>query len=120
MRDWLGVGLFALGGALLIAGVLRRRARLRSVPPIAAIRPEFAAIGEFARPLILTALAFVGLKMTFLYILLGGQRFLSPLEFAGFLFVLAAYSGWLVLATKRPTAAPSTSLAPDPGLAVAR
>jgi hypothetical protein len=102
MRDWLGIGLFALSGALLIAGLLKRRARMEAVLPADAIRPEFAAMGEIARPLILMVLAFVGLKMTLFYMVLGGQRFLSPLEFSGFLAVLVAYGLWLVLATKRP------------------
>jgi hypothetical protein len=113
MQDWLGIGLFALSGALLIAGTVKRRARMEAILPADAIRPEFAAMGEIARPLILMALALVGLKMTLFYMVLGGQRFLSPLDFAGFLAVLAAYGLWLVLATKRPR--PASSPAPDAG-----
>jgi hypothetical protein len=59
-------------------------------------------MGEIMRPIILFALGFVALKMTLFYAVLGGQRYLSPLDFGGFLFVLAAYGTWLVLATKRP------------------
>jgi hypothetical protein len=113
MRDWLGIGLFAPSGALLIAGLVKRRARMEAVVPADAIRPEFAAMGEIARPLILIALAFAGLKMSLLYMVLGGQRFLSPLDFAGFLAVLAAYGLWLVLSTKRSR--PVSSAAPDRG-----
>lgn len=59
-------------------------------------------MGEMIRPLILFAVAIFALKMTLFYFVLGGQRFLTPLDFAGILFVLAAYAGWLVMATKRP------------------
>ena len=101
MHDWLGAGLIALGVGLLVSGVMKRRAKLRAPAPD--IRPEFAVMGEIVRPILLCALGFVALKMTLFYVALGGQRFLSPLDFGGILFVLAAYGVWLVLATKRPT-----------------
>jgi hypothetical protein len=100
MHDWLEAGLIALGGGLLVSGVMKRQAKLRA--PALDIRPELAAMGEIIRPILLFGLGFVGLKMTLSYVALGGQRFLSPLDFCGILFVLAAYGGWLVLATKRP------------------
>lgn len=102
MHDWLGAGLIALGVGLLVSGVMKRQAKLRAVGPPPDIRPEFAAMGEIMRPIILFALGFVALKMTLFYVALGGQRYLSPLDFGGILFVLAAYGIWLVLATKRP------------------
>jgi hypothetical protein len=99
-----GIAMIALGCGLLVSGVLKRRARIRSPLPAGAIRPEFAAMGEIARPMILFAVGFVALKTSVLYFLFDGARFLPPLTFAGFLFVLGAYSVWLVLATKRPAA----------------
>jgi hypothetical protein len=75
---------------------------MQSPLPVGAIRPEFAAMGEMIRPLILFAVGVFALKMTLFYFVLGGQRFLTPLDFAGLLFVLAAYAAWLVMATKRP------------------
>jgi hypothetical protein len=110
MHDWLGVGLIALGVGLLVSGVLKRRAKLRTVYPPGAIRPEFAAMGEIMRPVILFFVGWFALKMTLFYFVLGGQRYLSPLDFVGILFVLAAYVTWLILATKRPvvSAAPET------------
>lgn len=59
-------------------------------------------MGEIVRPMILFAVALVALKSAAFYFLFNGARFLSPLTFGGFLFVLAAYSVWLVLATQRP------------------
>jgi hypothetical protein len=102
MHDWMGIGLIALGLGLIGSGVIKRRSRMRNPVPAGAIRPEFAAMGEMIRPLILFAVAVFALKMTLFYFLLGGQRFLTPLDFAGILFVLAAYTGFLVMATRRP------------------
>jgi hypothetical protein len=85
-----------------VSGIIKRRNRMLVPTPAGAIRPEFAAMGEMIRPLILFAVAIFALKMTLFYFVLGGQRFLTPLDFAGILFVLAAYAGWLVMATKRP------------------
>ena len=102
MHDWMGIGLLALGLGLIVSGIIKRRTRMRVPTPAGAIRPEFAAMGEMIRPLILFAVGVFALKMTLLYFVLGGQKFLTPLDFAGILFVLAAYASWLVLATKRP------------------
>jgi hypothetical protein len=102
MHDWMGIGLLALGLGLIVSGIIKRRTRMRVPTPAGAIRPEFAAMGEMIRPLILFAVGVFALKMTLFYFVLGGQRFLTPLDFAGILFVLAAYAGWLVMATRRP------------------
>jgi hypothetical protein len=106
MRDWLGLALIAIGCGLLVSAVFKRRERMRPIEPAARIRPEFAAMGEIVRPLILFAVLFVSAKMTLFYAVLGGDRYLSPVDFGGFLFVMAAYCVWLVIATKRrPVAA---------------
>jgi hypothetical protein len=102
MHDWIGIGLLAFGLGLIVAGIIKRRTRMRVPAPAGAIRPEFAAMGEMIRPLILFAVGVFALKITLFYFVLGGQRFLTPLDFAGILFVLAAYAGWLVIATRRP------------------
>jgi hypothetical protein len=109
MHDWLGIGLIALGLGLLAAGFRKYRTRMRTPLSAGAIRPEFAAMGEMIRPMVLFAVGFVSLKMTVFYFLFDGRRFLSQLDFAGVLFVLAAYAGYLVLATKKPLVAPATS-----------
>ena len=102
MHDWLGTGLITLGVGLIGSGIIKRQSRLRTPLPAGAIRPEFAAMGKIARPLILCAIAIFAVKISLFYFLFGGQRFLSPFNFTAILFVLAAYSGWLIMATKRP------------------
>lgn len=107
MHDWLGIGLITVGLGLIVFGVTKRQNRMRNPVPAGAIRPEFAAMGETMRPIILFFVGVFALKMTVFYSFFGGQRFLTPLDFAGLLFVLAAYSGWLVMATKRPIETPA-------------
>jgi hypothetical protein len=107
MTDWMGMGLIAFGLGLIGHGIMKRQARLRSPLPAGSIRPEYAAMGEIVRPMILFFVGLFAFKMSLFYFLLNGQRFLTPLEFGGVLFVLAAYSGWLILAMKRPVIAPA-------------
>lgn len=105
MHDWLGFGLIALGLGLLFAGFVKHRNRLRTPVEAGAIRPEFAAMGEIARPLVLFAVGFVALKMSLFYFVLGGDKLLTALDYAGLMFVLAAYCLYLVAATMKPRAA---------------
>jgi hypothetical protein len=102
MHDWLSMGLTAVGFRLVILGIMKRRRRLRTLVPAGAIRPEFAAMGATIRPLVLFVVAIFALKMTLFYFVFGGRRYLTPLDFAAVLFVLAAYALYLVLATTRP------------------
>ena len=102
MHDWLGIGLIALGLGLLAAGVVKRRNRIRTALPAGAIRPEYAAMGEMVRPMILFAVGFVALKMSLFYFFFGGSRLLTQLDYGGLMFMLAAYCGYLVAATMRP------------------
>ena len=103
MHDWLGIGLIAFGLGLMVTGFVKRRNRIRKPLPAGAIRPEFAAMGEMVRPLILFAVGIFAVTMSLFYFVLGGERFLTPVDFGGILFVLAAYAGYLVAATtQRP------------------
>jgi len=113
MHDWMGMGLFAVGLGLIGSGIIKHRGKAQAALPAGAIRPEFAAMGEMIRPLILFAVAVFALKITVFYFLLGGSRFLTAFDFAGILFVLGAYAGWLVIATKRPVARDDRELVPS-------
>ena len=104
MRELPGIALFALGCGLLVAGVMKRRARMWSSEPGGTLRPEFAAMGEIVHPMVLFAVGLVALKTVVFYLLFDGARYLPATTFGGFLFVLAAFSVWLVLATTRPSA----------------
>jgi hypothetical protein len=95
------MGLVAIGLGLLVGAVVKQRSRHHAPLPAGAIRPEFAAMGEIVRPMILFLVGLFAVKMVFFYAVLGGERYLSPLDFGGLMFVLAAYSIWLVVATRR-------------------
>jgi hypothetical protein len=117
-HDWLGMGMIALGCGLLVSGAIKRRAKRLAPPPAGAIRPEFAMMGDIVRPMINFFLAFFALKICLFYFVLGGDRFLTPLDFGGILFVVASYAAWLALATKRPAPA-AVPEAPEPDLQAA-
>ncbi len=103
MHDWLGLGLIALGLGLMVSAVLKYRTRQRTVILPGQMRPEFAAVGEIVRPIILFGVIFFAAKMSLFYFLLGGKAYLTPLDYAALMLVLAAYSGYLIAATsKRP------------------
>jgi hypothetical protein len=108
MHDWMGLGLTALGIGLVVSAVLKYRSRRRAVVLPGQMRPEFAAVGEIVRPIILFGVIFFAAKMSLFYFLLGGKAYLTPLDYAALMLVLAAYSGYLIAATsKRPQAVPA-------------
>jgi hypothetical protein len=113
MHDWLGMALLALGLGLVAAAVMKRRSRMQTVIATGDIRPEFAAMGEIVRPLILTVVGLVALKMSVFYFVLGGQQYLTPLDFSALMLVLAAYSGYLVMATRKPVVVAARDSEPD-------
>lgn len=112
MHDWLGMGLFALGLGLIGSAIMKRQSKLRNPIPAGQIRPEFAAMGEIVRPLILFAVAIFAGKMALFYFVFGGQKYLTPLDFGGLMFVLAAYVGWLIVATRKPVIAAADNTIP--------
>jgi hypothetical protein len=120
MYDWIGVGLFALGTGIFASGVVKRRKRARTVVPAGAIRPEFAAMGEIVRPILLFFLAFFGLKMSMFYFALGGNGLMSAVNYAGLMYLLVAYGGYVVLVTGKVREAPAVKAAEDSEAVVLR
>jgi hypothetical protein len=106
MHGWLGMAMIPIGVGMAVAAFMKRRSRMSTVSPAGQIRPEFAAMGEIMRPLVLTVVGIFAAEMILLYFVFGGRQFLTPLDFGGIMFVLAAYTGYLLAATKKQLAAP--------------
>ena len=101
MRYWIGGLFFGVAAWLIVAGLAQRRRALaagwrepESVPP-----RSLEALGYIMRPIILFALAVVGLKSAFAYWVLDAGRYLSVVDLGGFLALLAGYGTWLVMKT---------------------
>src|SRR3954465_13782330 len=114
MHDWLGLAQVALGFGLLGTAVMKRRNRVRTVAVAGSIRPEFAAMGEIVRPMVLFVVALFAAKMTLFYFVLGGQHMLTALQYGGVMFVLAAYTAYLVIATTKVADVPVPDAAAEP------
>jgi hypothetical protein len=109
MRHLIGLALFAAGIALLWVGVARRNAiiaelrRLEAAglpDPRAALHSSLAVLGDVAPPLMIGALVIMALKVVLAYVMTGADRWFSLLDLAGFLFLIGAWSTWLVLKTR--------------------
>ena len=114
MHDWLGLALNALGLGLVGAAVMKRRTRSRTVLAAGSIRPEFAAMGEIIRPMVLFVVVLFAAKMTLFYFVLGGRTMLTALQYGGVMFVLAAYAGYLIIATTKVAQASSEPVVAEP------
>ncbi|MFZ5558067.1 MAG: hypothetical protein ACOZDY_15335 [Pseudomonadota bacterium] len=121
MAYWTGLVLFAIGGWLAWAGLAHRRRALALRGPAAAGAPaaradprSLAAFGEIMRPVILFALAYLGVKTALAFWWLDAGRYLSLFDLAGFLFLLAGYGTWMVLKTKYPALPPAAAPVPAP------
>ena len=106
--------MIVLGLGLLVSGSMKRRAKIRSPMPPGAIRPEFAAMGEMMRPMLLFVVLLIAGKTLVFYLLFDGARWLSPLTFGGFMFVLAAYAAWLIMVLRPPTTAAQVATSASP------
>jgi hypothetical protein len=100
MRYLLGAGFLVAAAWLVYAGLGHRRLKRASAGPAPAEENRLQMMGEIVRPMILFALAYVGLKTSLAYLWLDGSRVLSLLDLGGFLVMLAAYGFWLTMKTK--------------------
>nr|WP_294563496.1 hypothetical protein [uncultured Rhodopila sp.] len=101
MHGWLGMAMIPLGLGMAYAAVLKRRSRMTTMTPAGQIRPEFAAMGEIMRPIVLFVVGIFALEMVAVYFVFGGSQFLTALDFGGIMFVLAAYTGYLLASTAK-------------------
>jgi hypothetical protein len=107
MRNVMGLVLFGFGAWLAFsayahrAGVIAaRRGGPTPVEGEAPGNPQLAVFGEIMRPIILFALGLLAVKTIFAYLVLDGNRWVSLVDLAGFLFLLAAYGSWVAVKTK--------------------
>nr|WP_294528625.1 hypothetical protein [uncultured Rhodopila sp.] len=104
MHGWLGLAMIPLGLGMAVAAFMKRRSRMTGTTPAGQIRPEFAMMGEIMRPVVLFVVGLFALQMVLLYFVFGGAQFLTALDFGGIMFVLAAYTGYLLVATAKQAA----------------
>ena len=105
MQNVLGL-ILTLGGTGLIWSGWARRARTLAASggDPATTNASLADFGAIVRPLVYVALGYLALKVSLAYALLDAGRIVSPFDFAGFLYLLAAYGIWLHLRTGRRAA----------------
>jgi hypothetical protein len=103
IANWAGL-LMALAGLLLATSAFRRRtaalsaaARGEVAPPL---NPSLAVLGEIATPVVLGGTAIAGGQVALAFYMTNGGGVFSPLDLAGFLFLLAAYAVWVLIRTR--------------------
>ncbi len=105
MAYWTGLVLAAIAAAFLVAGWRRRQAvRAERIalgyaadddtPQRRDPYSSVAILGDAVPPIIIAALAFVGVKSVFFYAALGGGIF-TIFDLAGFLALLGGYGAWM-------------------------
>ena len=105
MAYWTGLVLAAIAAVFLAAG-WRRRQAVRAERVALGYAPDddtpqrrdpYASttiLGDAVPPVVLAALAFVGIKSVFFYAALGGGIF-TLVDLAGFLALLGGYGAWM-------------------------
>jgi hypothetical protein len=105
MAYWTGLALAVIAAAFLVAG-WRRRQAVRSerialgyaadddTPQRRDPYSSVTILGDAVPPIIIAALAFVGVKSVFFYAALGGGIF-TIVDLAGFLALLGGYGAWM-------------------------
>lgn len=102
MRYWIGGLFFGVAAWLIVAGLAQRRRALATGwrEPEAVSPQSLETLGYIMRPIMLFALAYVGLKSAFVYWVIDAGRYLSVVDLGGFLALLAGYGTWFVMKTK--------------------
>jgi len=101
MRDVVGLLCFAGGGLLLWQALARKRRALAAGPEAAGkLHPSLQVIGDAVPPIIVTGLVIIGAKMTLAYFVADAGQYLSLLDLAGFLALLAGYGVSVVYRTR--------------------
>jgi hypothetical protein len=108
MHGWLGIALIAVGVAVIALGAVKRRQRRNRVLPPGSIRPEYAGMSAIVRPLLLWFLGLIAAETCVHYFMFGGRALMAPLDFAGLLFLIAAFAAYVVLAVTKPVQAGET------------
>lgn len=110
VRHVLGLAFVSFGLALIWAAERRRR-RVLLAPAREPLNPSLVVFGDIARPIILCALGYLGVKLSLVYLMLDAGRWFSLLDLGGLLFLLGAYGRWMVVWT-RYRVGPASVLAP--------
>lgn len=101
MRYIVGLLCFA-GGAWLLGSALARKRRSIAAGPLSAppLHPSLQMLGDVMPPLVVLGLVIIGGKMTLAFFVADAGRYLSLLDLAGFLFLLAGYGVSVVYRTR--------------------
>jgi acyl-CoA synthetase (AMP-forming)/AMP-acid ligase II len=108
MHGWLGMAMIPIGIGMAVAAFMKHRSRMSNASSAGQMRPEFAAMGEIMRPIVLFVVGIFAAEMILLYFVFGGRQFMTALDFGGIMFVLATYTGYLLVATRKQVQAPET------------
>jgi hypothetical protein len=74
---------------------------------------SIAILGDAVPPIIVAALAFVGIKAVFFYVALGGGIF-TLVDLAGFLMLLGGYGAWMWWHSRYRFAEPAQDASVEP------
>ena len=116
MKYWVGLVLMAAAAALAYQALAYRRKVIAAGGDTAGnddpnLHNSLEMLRHIMPPLILFMLAVVAVKMTVAFVALDLGQYLSYLDLAGLLALLAAYGAWLVTKAKYRMPAPATAVA---------
>ncbi|MCU0983653.1 MAG: hypothetical protein MUC89_01770 [Acetobacteraceae bacterium] len=101
MRYIVGLVFFAAGAWLMWSALARRKRAIAAGPEAQPeINRSLQIIGDALPPIIVVALVIIGAKTALAFVITDAGRYLSVLDLAGFLFLLAGYGTSVVLRTR--------------------